>query len=60
MTKRTTDYCITFWNTIKKQAEEGIRPKHDKGGDLFSTDYTFDEIINYCDKMIEKNKEDLK
>jgi hypothetical protein len=59
MTKRTTDYCITYWQTIKRQAEEGIRPKHEKGGDIFSEKFDFLGIIKYCDLMIEKNKEDL-
>jgi predicted flavoprotein YhiN len=52
--KYTPDYCITFWNTKKREIEEGEHPK------IFSDSFQAEEMINYCNKMIEKNKEDLK
>jgi hypothetical protein len=56
MTKKrlyTTKACIEFWEKLIEQIESGERPK------FFSDSYQDEEMIRYCNKMIEKNKEDL-
>jgi hypothetical protein len=52
--KYTPDYCITKWQSIRKLAEEEI--KHH----MFSYSFNCEEIKEYCNRMIEKNKEELK
>jgi hypothetical protein len=49
-----TIQSIAKWNTRKRQVEEGEHPK------FFSDSYQPDEMIKYCEKMIEINKSDLK
>jgi predicted flavoprotein YhiN len=44
------EQCIIFWEDIKSKTEAGEKVK------LFSDSYTPQEIVAYCDRMIELNK----
>jgi hypothetical protein len=51
--ENNTIQSIAYWNTLRRKVEEGEHPR------FFSENYSPDEMIKYCEKMIDLNKEDL-